>query len=62
MRSQWRTSMAGPTGLDYGIALFSGGLMDLHDIPKDERQQVLADLRVMESAALSVMHPPKDGS
>ena len=58
MRTQWRTGMAGPTGLDYAV-LFQ--LMDLHEIPKDERQQMLADVRVMESAALSAIHPEPSG-
>lgn len=51
-RTQWRTGMGGPTGLDY-TAL--AALFELHDVPRDERPQLLADIQVMEEAALVEM-------
>jgi hypothetical protein len=52
MRTQWRVGFAGPTGLDYGV-LF--GLMDMHAVPASDRPQLLADLQVLEAAALKAM-------
>jgi hypothetical protein len=52
MDTQWRVSMAGPTGLDYTVAL---ALMDLDDVPRGDRPAMLDDLRVMEAAAIQQM-------
>lgn len=45
--TQWRMSMAGPTGLDYAAL---PAVFDLLGI--DDRAGVFADLRIMERAAL----------
>lgn len=47
--TQWRMGPAGPIGLDYA-ALES--VMRIRRIPRGEREQLLEDVRVMESAAL----------
>lgn len=52
MRTQWRVGFAGPTGLDYAV-LF--GLMDMHAVPASDRPQLLADVQVLEAAALKSM-------
>lgn len=51
--TQWRMGMSGPTGLDYGVLLYRGGLMDLHGIPRGERREMMDDIRVIERAALA---------
>lgn len=53
MQTQWRTGMSGPTGLDYN-ALFT--LMTLKNLSID----LLDDIRIMESAALTEIHRKKD--
>lgn len=45
-QTQWRTSMAGVVGLDYGVVL---QLMDLYAV--NNKRQVLEDLQVMEAHA-----------
>lgn len=45
-QTQWRTSMAGVVGLDYGVVL---QLMDLYAV--SNKRQVLEDLQVMEAHA-----------
>jgi len=57
MRTQWRTGFNGPTGLDY-CALPE--VWKRLQIPKKKRDQVFDDLRVIEAAALTEMHKPKD--
>lgn len=52
MRTQWRVGFAGATGLDYGV-LFS--LMDMYATPAADRPQLLADIQVLEAAALKAM-------
>lgn len=52
MGTQWRVGMTGATGLDYGV-LFR--LIDLEDVPADERRQLLDDVQVLETAALERM-------
>lgn len=49
--TQWRTGMTGPTGLDYSIMPW---LMKVHGV--EDEAAALADLRVMEAAALREMH------
>lgn len=53
MGSQWRVGMAGATGLDYGAL---PAVLKLMRVPKGERIDVFDCLRVMEAAALRVMH------
>lgn len=53
MQTQWRTGMSGPSGLDYNT-LFT--LMTLKNLSID----LLDDIRVMESAALTEIHRKKD--
>lgn len=50
--TQWRTGMNGPTGLDYLV--LHRELDDL-GLTGEERQQMKADVREMESAALRAM-------
>jgi hypothetical protein len=54
MRTQWRCAMGGFYGLDMGV-LFAL-MRDVHAIPVSEWAELVADIRVMESAALSEMH------
>jgi len=53
VRTQWRTSMSGPSGLDYGVVL---QLMEKRGLTVDEQLSLLDDIRVMELAALDEMH------
>lgn len=55
MGTQWRQGPAGPTGLDYGLGL--SRVMRAHGVPAAQRDQVFADLQVMEGAALRALHP-----
>ena len=57
MRTQWRTGMAGATGLDY-VAI--DPVMRLKKIPRSERINTFEDIRVMEMAALEVMQSKRD--
>lgn len=52
-RTQWRVGAGGPTGLDYTAVLAT---MRASPIPRARRDEVFADVRVMESAALDAMH------
>lgn len=52
MTTQWRMSMGGPTGLDYGV-LFR--LLDNARLSGDEWDLMFADVRVMEAAAIEAM-------
>jgi hypothetical protein len=52
MTTQWRMSMGGPTGLDYNV-LFR--LLDNERLGGDEWDAMLADVCVMEAAALEAM-------
>ncbi|WP_341271533.1 DUF1799 domain-containing protein [Enterobacter roggenkampii] len=49
--TQWRTGMGGPSGLDYNVLSW---VMRLHNV--DDEATALSDIRVMESAALKIMH------
>lgn len=53
MGTQWRTSFGGLLGLDYTV-LFA--LMELRQIPAAEREELLQQVQIMESAALAVIH------
>ena len=49
---QWRTGMAGPTGLDHNVLLRR---LDRMNLEPGEYDQLDADIRLMEEEALSVM-------
>ena len=53
MQTQWRIGMSGPSGLDYNV-LFT--YMAMKNINID----LLDDIRLMESAALTEIHRKKD--
>lgn len=50
-QTQWRTTMSGVMGLDYGAVL---QMMDLYAVSR--RQLVLEDLQVMESHAKDLIN------
>lgn len=52
MSTQWRTSAAGYTGMDYGVLPV---VFDLCRIPKRQRTEVFDDLQVMEAGFLDAM-------
>lgn len=52
MRTQWRTGMSGAVGLDYG-PLFTR--MDRLGLAGPEWEDLFADVRTLESAALAQM-------
>jgi hypothetical protein len=52
IRTQWRMGSMGPTGLDYGV-LFQK--MDRMRLEPDEYDELEADIRTMEFAALEAM-------
>jgi hypothetical protein len=54
MSTQWRTGMAGATGLDYAAIPVTGGLLGM---TSEEVRTVFDDIRAMEGSALSVMRP-----
>lgn len=56
LRTQWRTSMAGYTGLDYTAVL---AVMDAYGTPAEERRDLLDDVHVMELAALAELRAPQ---
>ena len=52
IRTQWRMSMAGPTGLDYAVLY---RVIDDLGLPADEAKELFADVQVIEAAALDQM-------
>lgn len=52
LQTQWRASMGGPTGLDYNTLFHK---MDRMRLDPDEYEDLEADIRTMEYAALAVM-------
>lgn len=52
LTTQWRTGPGGPIGLDYNV-LFS--LAQHRKIKGDALDQLLADIRIMEQAAMDTM-------
>jgi hypothetical protein len=56
--TQWRTGMAGATGLDYAAV---PAVLRLTGVPRPQWAQVFADLREMEDEALTVMREHKRG-
>lgn len=53
MRTQWRTGMGGPTGLDYTVL---PEMWRRLKVPHDERDAIFHDLQLLEIAALSAIH------
>ncbi len=56
MGTQWRTGMAGPTGLDYGVLR---DVMALRRVPRSEHSELFDWLRLMEGEALDQMREKK---
>lgn len=52
MRTQWRTGINGPTGLDYGVL---SQVIDLLNLTSD-KTTLFNDIRVMEARALVMMY------
>ena len=57
MATQWRTGMAGATGLDYTAMPV---VMDMVGIKKKRRSEVFASVRIMEQEALATMAENRD--
>lgn len=55
LSTQWRSGMAGPTGLDYTAVL---SLLRTLRLPRDEHDVLFDDVQVMERAALNEMAKP----
>ncbi len=53
LRTQWRTGMSGFTGLDYGVL---PEIWRRLKVPPAERDDVFADLQVIEAGALDAIH------
>jgi hypothetical protein len=53
LQTQWRVGMAGPTGLDYNTLFHK---MDRMRLEPDEYDELEADVRTMEFAALEAMN------
>jgi hypothetical protein len=57
MRRQWRYSFGGAAGLDFGT--LPEVWERLRVKKRKHRDQIFADLQVLQDAALAAMHPPK---
>ena len=57
LRTQWRIGMSGPTGMDYG-AMYP--LMERMALDADAWDELLDDIRALESAALDEIHTKDD--
>lgn len=55
--TQWRIGVSGPTGLDHNVLLARLDRMQLTDA---EREQLDADVRVMEHQALETISDERD--
>ena len=53
LRTQWRAGMNGPTGLDYGVL---PEIWRRLKVPPAERDDVFADLQVIEAGALDAIY------
>lgn len=51
LQTQWRTSMSGVVGLDYGAVQW---MLRLYEV--ENQRSMLEDLQVMEGAALNMMN------
>lgn len=58
LSTQWRTGMAGPTGLDYAAV---PAVLRLTDVPRGDWSDVFDCLRVLEEEALKVMGEMRSG-
>lgn len=58
LRTQWRMGFAGASGLDYSAI---EPAMRLQGIPPEDWPDLFADLRVMEQAALEIIHQKVPG-
>nr|WP_314607329.1 DUF1799 domain-containing protein [uncultured Janthinobacterium sp.] len=56
LSTQWRTSMSGPSGLDYGVLFHK---MDRMSLSTDEYVDLELQIQIMEEAALRAIHAPK---
>jgi hypothetical protein len=56
-QTQWRSGMAGATGLDYGGV---EALMRLRGLPRSQRAERFAEVQVMERAALAAWAEKRD--
>lgn len=54
---QWRSGAGGPTALDYG---FVHTTLERMKVTPEEYDDLFADVRVMEAAALEEIHRKKD--
>lgn len=57
MQTQWRAGAMGPLGLDYNTLFHK---MDRMNLSADEFEELEADIRVMEFAAIEAMHQKGD--
>ena len=57
LQTQWRTGSNGHSGLDYNT-LYS--TMTLMSFDQEKQLELLHDIRIMESAALTEIHRKKD--
>lgn len=53
LSTQWRSGMSGPTGIDYATL---PAVMQMAGIRKKERSDLFDCIRIMEGAALTVIH------
>lgn len=51
LQTQWRTSMSGAVGLDYGAVQW---MLRLYEV--EDQRSMLEDLQVMEGAALNLIN------
>ena len=51
--TQWRVGAGGPIGLDYNVVYRE---LDDAEIVGDDRKELMAAIRVIESAALDIIH------
>lgn len=55
--TQWRVGGGGATGLDYNILYHK---MDRMNLTAERYEELEEEIRIMEGAALNVMHEKKD--
>lgn len=56
LSTQWRTSMSGPSGLDYGVLFHK---MDRMSLSTEEYADMELQIQIMEEAALRAIHASK---
>jgi hypothetical protein len=54
IESQWRPTQSGVMGLDYGVLLGPGGLMELYGV--EDRRGVFEGVQVMEAKARQLIN------